>query len=150
MESIFDSVKIYASRMKDETTKVAKHIWCKTNDLVDKTKLSVAISDIEGKINDIYKQIGETVYNSYESGDEYSDSINECCEKISALNDEIVQLKKELTKYKSGVQCGCGQYNEKGASYCSKCGASINSEYEEYTEYEEDEQVVIINPVVEE
>ena len=145
MEKIFDVLKDYASKATKETSKVAKHLWGKTNDLVDKTKLSVSISDIEGKIDDIYKEIGEDVYNSYESGNEYSDTINECCEKISALEDEISELRTALAKFKSGVQCECGQYNEKGASYCSKCGAELDGEYNDENT-EEDEQVVIISP----
>ena len=145
MENIFNAVKNYASKAKEETGRIAKHLWGKTNDLVDKTKLSVSISDIEGKINDIYKEIGEKVYNSYEDGNEYADTINECCEKISDLKDEIYELRKELAKFKSGVQCECGQYNEKGATYCSKCGVNLSA-----VEDAEDEPVIIINPNTEE
>lgn len=145
MEKFFDTIKTYASKAKDETTKVAKHVWGKTNDLVDQTKISVAISETERKIDDIYKEIGAIVCENYNSGEEYGTQINECCEKVDSLKEEIASLQKELAKLKSGVQCACGQYNNKDAVYCSSCGEKIEKEFET-----PDEQVVIIKPTREE
>ena len=145
MEKFFDTIKSYASKAKNETTRVAKHVWGKTNDLVDQTKISVAISETERKVDDIYKEIGAIVCENYNSGEEYGAQINECCKKVDSLKEEIASLQKELAKLKSGVQCACGQYNNKDATYCSKCGEKIEKEF-----VAPDEQVVIIKPTREE
>lgn len=142
MSDFFDLVKNYAAKAKDETAKVAKTIWGKTGEFVDQTKLSMAITDAQRKIDDMYKQIGRLVYGDYKDGDEFATEVNECCEKIVSMEEEIASLKNEMSKLKDLVVCRCGQHNDKNAIYCSRCGEKL------LATADEDEQVVVIKPTV--
>lgn len=128
MEDFLVKVKAHASKAKDEATKIGKHVYEKTNNVIGKTKVSFAISETESKIKDIYAEIGETVYARYCAGEEVCDFAKEICARIDELVKEKEDLVEKLEELKESVKCAdCGKHNKADAAYCSKCGSKLNT-----------------------
>lgn len=143
MEEMFDKLKEQAYKLKDGAVKVTKTVVNKTNNVASQTKIKFAISETQDKIKDIYAEIGKIVYEKYKSGDAVCECMTDKCTKIDSLFDEVVELDKQLADLKQTVKCfKCGAYNNADDVYCSKCGNKM----EDVDLYEEDEQVVVINP----
>lgn len=144
MEEFIGKVKEQASWAKDEAIKLGKRMYEKTNTTISIGKLSFAISETEGKIKDEYEKIGKTVYEKYLNDGSICDCLKENCETIDSLFAEKMALKEKKAELKESVACEqCGEYNKKGAAYCSKCGARLAQEdeysYEADTEEAQDE-----------
>lgn len=144
MEEMFDKIKVHAEKAKDGAVKITKTVIDKTNNVVNQTKIKFAISEIRGKIKDIYTEIGKTVYENYIETGDAAENITEKCVKIDALNEEMTELKERLAELKETVRCPvCDSYNHTDDVYCSKCGEKLYTE----TPQEEDneENTVTIN-----
>ena len=100
MEEVFDKIKVQANRAKDEAKKWTKNVIDKTNNVVNQTKLKFAINETKDKINEIYAEIGKTVYEEIEVGGNIGDAVREKCEKIDALQIELGELKEQLAELK--------------------------------------------------
>ena len=89
----------------------------KTGKLAKEAKLRMKISDLKSQINDIYKEIGETVYQKHTRNGEYDieKEIEEKCTKIDVLSDEIDSNLKQCSS--------CFAEIEKDVKFCPKCGA---------------------------
>ena len=156
MDDIFDKVREYAYKSKDEASKLTKQVIGKTGNIITQTKLNFTVSDIESKIKDIYTEIGKKVYEQYETEGNISDSMSDLCSKIDDLKAEAEDLKEKLAELKDSVKCPkCGEFNKNTAVFCSKCGTELKAtedKGDEATEQfaaddEEDySQVVTIKP----
>ena len=108
-----------------------KTVAGKTNNLVDVTKLNLALNDTERKISDIYEKIGEVVYQKYTAGEITEDSFDDLFKEIDAFKAEQESLKAQIAELKNAVTCSqCGQNNDKDSEFCSKCGAKLSKEEE--------------------
>lgn len=127
MDEFIGKVKEQASKAKDEAVKIGKKAYDKANTALSVGKLSIAIGETESKIKDEYKEIGRIVYEKYlAEGAVCNEDIKARCEVIDALLVEKMSLKTKKAELKESVACPeCGDYNKKGAVYCSKCGAKL-------------------------
>lgn len=149
MDEFFDKVKFQAFKAKDEAARITKQMMGKTNNIITQTKLSFAVSETEGKIKEIYESMGKTLYENYLEDGSASAQMKESCEKLDALMSELYDLKEKISEVKDSVRCECGEYNQKTAAYCSKCGSKLKAEYSDTVDadYQEaEENVVIIKP----
>lgn len=156
MDDIFDKVREYAYKSKDEASKLTKQVIGKTGNIITQTKLNFTVSDIESKIKDIYTEIGKRVYERYEAEGTICEPMDDLCSKIDDLKAEAEDLKEKLAELKDSLKCPkCGEFNKSSAVFCSKCGTELKTtedKADEVTEqfeadYEEDDsQVVIIKP----
>ncbi len=129
MEEVLDKIKVHASKAKDGAVKLTKTVIDKTNNVVNQTKLKFAISEIKGKVNDIYTEMGKTVYEEYEKTGEITEELAEKCGKVDALMEEMLEIKERLAELKETVRCSeCGSYNHVDDVYCSKCGEKLYSD----------------------
>lgn len=132
MEEVFDKIKVQANKAKDGAVKLTKTVIDKTNNVVHQTKLKFAISEVKGKVNDIYTEMGKAVYDEYEKTGEITEQLAEKCGKIDALMEEMTELKERLAELKETVRCAeCGSYNHMDDVYCSKCGKKLETEEQE-------------------
>ena len=123
----------------------------KTNKIANDTKLKMKINDCKGKINDLYKEIGQKVYEKYvlDGNIDIKDNISEQLSRISELTDEIEGYEKQRLELSDMKQCiNCKNKIEKNAKFCPACGAEqpeeevheaevVNSESEEDIKSEE-------------
>lgn len=97
----------------------------KAVNLSEELKLKSKISDIKEKIDNLYNEIGKTVYNEMKDGKDVSkEEVTSKCEEISNLNDEIQKIESEILALKKVRKCvNCGEELELQDLFCSKCGA---------------------------
>lgn len=114
----------------------------KTGKLAKEAKLRMKIADLKSQISEIYKEIGETVYQKHIREGEYDieKDIEEKCTKIDVLSDEIESNLKQCLELKDKRQCpSCFTEIEKDVKFCPKCGAK-----QEKIEEEPAKQVEIV------
>lgn len=98
----------------------------KTGKLAKEAKLRMKVADLKSQINEIYKEIGETVYQKHTRKGEYDieKEVEEKCTKIDVLSDEIESNLKQCLELKDKRQCpSCFAEIEKDVKFCPKCGA---------------------------
>lgn len=96
----------------------------KASNISDELKLRGKISEQKEKIEELYKEIGEIVYNEIKDGKDVSrDAIVAKCDDISKAKDEISKLEAEILAVKKMKKCtNCGTELDIKAEFCSKCG----------------------------
>lgn len=97
----------------------------KTGKVAKEAKLRMKIADLKSQISDIYKEIGECVYQQHVREEKYdiSKELEEKCTKIDVISDEIETHLKECLELKDKKQCPkCFKEIEKNAKFCPVCG----------------------------
>ncbi len=95
----------------------------KTGEIVDKTKLKMAIGDLEKKLSATFEGIGRLVYDAETAGEDIAALKADAFDTIKELQADIAALQAKLYDLE-GVACcnACGAPNEKDAAFCKKCG----------------------------
>lgn len=102
-----------------------------TSKIARETKLKMKINENKGKINDIYKEIGEKVYSKHvrEENLDIKTDLNEQCFKLDTLCKEIEEARLEILKLNQKKLCqNCSAEIESNAQFCPKCGQKQNKE----------------------
>ena len=106
-----------------KVTETAKAAAKKSGDIVEVTKLNVAISTEEDKIEKEYVNIGKIVYESFCKGTNLEAAITECCERISDFRKNVEGMKQKILELKNVKTCpGCKTELEIDTAFCPKCG----------------------------
>ncbi len=98
----------------------------KTGKLAKEAKLRMKMNENKSKINEIYAQIGQKVYERHTTNGEINikKDLEEECTRIDVLSAEIETCLKEIMLLKDKKQCvKCFSEIEKDANFCNKCGA---------------------------
>ena len=98
----------------------------KTDEIVDKTKIKLAIGDLEKKLTATFEGIGRLVYDAETSGEDIAQLKADAFETVQELQAEIAKMQARLYDLE-GVFCceACGAPNEKDAAFCKKCGKAL-------------------------
>lgn len=143
----------FFDKLGKKATDVYKVTADKTGKIAKETKIKFKISDLKSQIDEIYEQIGKTIYEKHIREEEYSieELIDELCTKIDVLSDEIDSLLHENLDLRDKKQCtNCYKEIDKEDNFCSNCGEKQNNEQPreveiledlENTEVEDDEQI---------
>ena len=143
MSTLWDDLKGKFSKATEEAGKIAKIALDKTTNAVDITKLNIAKSEADAKINKLYAKIGEAVYEQAKDGKEFDGVIGESLVEIEKFKEESEDLRAQIAALKSTAPCpSCGQQNDKASEYCSKCGAKLSEDAEEPAEDEGENSAV--------
>ena len=131
----FDKVRKKAS----ETFKITKE---KATTISEELKIKGKISEAKDKIEDLYKEIGEKVFEELKDGkDVIKEEISEKIEKISDLKNDIEKYQVEILSLKKIKKCSeCGEELEINAEFCSKCGKK-QDKIEQNPEVKENENI---------
>lgn len=109
--------------LKGKVTHATHTVAKKSTELVEITKLKVAISDTEASINKTMRQMGEALYEAYKTGAESYTSLEENCEEIDAAYARIEELQARISELKNAKVCpNCKKEMEREAAFCSGCG----------------------------
>lgn len=96
----------------------------KSQDLVEISKLNIAISSEDEAIDELYRKIGKKIYKLYENGVKFNSDISDYCSEIKEIKKDVASLKKKITNLKDMKLCSkCGHEINKKALYCDKCGS---------------------------
>ena len=98
----------------------------KTGEIVDKTKIKLAIGDLEKKLAATFEGIGRLVYDAEAANEDITPLKADALETVKELQAEIAKLQARLYDLE-GVACcdACGVPNEKDATFCKKCGKAL-------------------------
>lgn len=127
----------------DKINTIAKNVGEKTGEAIEITKLNAKISGEKSAMADLYKQLGEKIYEKYASG-AYQDAdmaelftavdarranIAEAEDKIKAIkaeNQAKAQAVPQAQDAPAGAVCpGCGAAVADGVKFCNQCGTKI-------------------------
>ncbi len=114
----------FFSKLGKKASKTYQVTKEKAANLSEELKLKGKINDLKDKIEEIYTEIGEAVYNEVKDGKDVSkEEITAKCEKISKYKDEIEKLQSDILALKNVVKCAnCGVELDLGDPFCYKCG----------------------------
>lgn len=116
----------FFQKLKKTVVSVTKKAADKSTDLVEVTKIKFALSEKEGEVENIYKEMGEAVYKSYNTGENPEEEISTGCQRISEIKEEISELRDRLREYKNIKLCkSCGKEIPGDSDFCNKCGHKI-------------------------
>lgn len=120
--SFSNKLKILKTSIEEGADAAAK----KSQTFIEYSDLSLSVSSLKKKIEEIYTKIGEKIYKDLKDGD--PDILNfkvifEYCDEIKELEKEITKLNKKMLKLKNKKECKkCGNFIDKKAHFCDKCG----------------------------
>ncbi len=135
MDKLIDTIKKGFSIAVTEAGKLTKTVAGKTNNLVDVTKLNLALNETERKITALYEKIGETVYSKHTQGELNCQEFDEILNEIDAFKAEQEGIKAQIAELKNAITCPeCGINNDKDSEFCSKCGAKLSDDGEKTEE----------------
>lgn len=121
----FEKVSDFA---KDAATKTARIAKDKSGEIYEITKLSIAISEAESKIDKLFKNVGILTYRDYENGFELSEDITSLLKDVDDKFKEIETMKAKINEIKSVKTCPkCSASNAKSANFCQNCGEILEN-----------------------
>ena len=128
----------FLNKILSGVEKTTKTVVQKSGDVAKITKIRMSISGDTAKIQEIIFDIGEAVYEAFESGNINNTLVEEKCEQIQALKLVIEEKRDELARLRNLQRCcACDHENEADAIYCNRCGAKLPELAEEVAFEEE-------------
>ena len=114
----------FFDKLGKKATEAYKMTADKTGKIAKEAKLKLKIGELKSQINDIYKEIGEKVYEKHirEEEIDIQKDLEEQCTKIDVLSDEIDSMLQECLTLKDKKQCpNCNYQIDKEDKFCPKC-----------------------------
>lgn len=95
----------------------------KSGKLIEETKLKLAISDKEANTDEIYQEMGKTVYDMYKNGEDVGKVFTKECKRIDKNNSEIDEMNTRILYNKGLRVCStCGEMITITSTFCMNCG----------------------------
>lgn len=108
----------------DDVKKFGKNLTDKGKDIVEITKLNSQINAEKENIKELYRKIGEQVYEDYKNSGE--GPYAEFCGQIAEIEAKIKELNDKVLELKNASKCpNCGTEVNKESAFCPKCGTKI-------------------------
>lgn len=113
----------FLSGLGEKVGKAAQAAAKKSNEIVEITKINMNISSEEEKIQKIFKQIGELVFDDFKNNTDTGESVVALCQQVVTHQQTIKELKEKLMIVKNIKACSnCGAELELSVTFCPKCG----------------------------
>ncbi len=90
----------YLEKIKSFAIGAADTIGQKSKEVYGVAKLKLEITDKQGKVKDLYKQIGYDAYKAYRGKADILEQISPMFSQIDAFEEEIVSLRKKVEDIK--------------------------------------------------
>ncbi len=96
-------------------------------ELVERTRLSIKISEAKSELRKDYIRLGKLAYMAIEKdSDEYADEMKVIANCIAIDKERLDFLSQELSEIRGMKICPqCGGKNTEKAKYCNNCGTEI-------------------------
>lgn len=96
----------------------------KSGKLIEETKMKISISDKQNEIDEVYENIGKTVYDMYVKGEDVGKAFTKEAKKIDKIKNEIEEISKKILYNKGLRNCSsCGEVISIDSSFCELCGS---------------------------
>lgn len=104
----------------------------KTGELVELSKLKLAVGQIHMEIKEKQQQLGEAVYHMHTEGYENPEYIEGAVAELNRLSERLTKTQEKICALKKMVKClCCGAPNPIDSSYCGQCGCKLSQDVEE-------------------
>ena len=101
----------------------------KSGELLEITKMKMAVSDTKSEISSRFSSLGEKVYEARKNEGEGAEGLEEIIQSLDALHEKLAEQEAKLVELKNQKVCAsCGASSDNAAAYCSKCGAKFEGE----------------------
>lgn len=90
--------------------KTAKSVTKKSEEMIEITKLNLAVGNEEDKIKKLLLEIGNEAYGLYSQGESIIEAIDQKCAQVKELEANIASLKekiKSIKEPKTAETCSC-------------------------------------------
>ena len=119
----------FFENLKEVVSETAHTVAKKSEELIDKSKTTYAIFDLNNDVKKLYNEIGRLTYLSIEEDEDHTDSIKMKCDIIKSKLARIDSLRTN-TEF-SGFKCPvCGKPSDNSVDYCPSCGANMTVDVE--------------------
>lgn len=119
MKKITEISKKFGDAASDTYNTVAD----KSGKFIEDTKTKIAISDKEEEIETIYMNMGKTVYEMYQKGEDVGKVFSKESKKIDKLNSDIKDMNTKILLNKGLRKCSnCEEVISKESVFCEFCG----------------------------
>lgn len=96
----------------------------KSGKAIEDAKLKLSIAEKEDEIEEIYKEMGKAVYDSYKSGEDVGKAFTKDSKAIDKKIAEIDEMNKKILYNKSLRICEkCNEVISLESTFCPNCGA---------------------------
>ncbi len=113
----------------DELSKKASSIAASTQKTANVVKLQHQISQKQSEFDALYHQIGQIYYSCRQRGVQPDESIAVLCDRVTALCQEIEELRGEIDRIRNVRRCAaCGKVIDRSVKFCPHCGAKAAEE----------------------
>jgi predicted RNA-binding Zn-ribbon protein involved in translation (DUF1610 family) len=110
-------------------TRTAKSVTRKSEDMVEITKLNLAIGSEEEKIKRIFYEIGSELYRSYNNGTMAKELYEKKCNEVKQIEENIEGFKERLLFLKGSQTCkACNSVVGLEVNYCPNCGEKLEKQ----------------------
>lgn len=124
--AFWDKVKGVANDAVNTLSDAAKDVTDSAKEMNEKSKLNRAIKTEEGKIYNLYRIIGEKIFNENSSAPA---GLEDQFAGINAAKKEIERLKSEFSNIEAAAKCPkCGSKINQSQKFCQSCGYSLNQQ----------------------
>ncbi|MBQ8953093.1 MAG: zinc ribbon domain-containing protein [Clostridia bacterium] len=125
----------------DEFNKRVSGIAQSAQKTAEVAKIQHQVSQKQAEFDSLYHQIGQLYYSCHQRGIQPDESIVSLCDRVTALAQEIDKLRGKIDEIRNVCRCAaCGNVVERGAAFCSKCGAKLEVKEPEKPAQPEPEQ----------
>lgn len=115
MENFLDSVK----QAMDSAVK-------KTNQMVEKTKIKLAVVDTKNTLKATYVRLGELTYRVARGDETLSDEIEQVLAEVDRLKATLAQQEESVNESSGAKYCPyCGASCTSAALFCPNCGKQL-------------------------
>lgn len=122
-----DTAEVVAQTAKESSIKIAK----KSEELVEVSKLNLAINSEESKLEDIYMEIGKEVCEKHAAGIYIDPDLVEQCTIALEIQDSVKEMKSKVIEIKNKKICPeCEEIINSETAFCPKCGATTDNSIE--------------------
>lgn len=110
-------------KVGETATETYKNVADKSGKIIEEAKSKNEISDKQDVIEESFKAIGKTVYESYLSGEDVGKVFTKECKKIEKATKDIEDLNTKILYNKNLRKCdNCGEVIALNSEYCQNCG----------------------------
>ena len=103
--------------------KTAKTVAKKSEELVEITKLNLAIGNEEDKIKKLLLEIGSEFYSRYHEGENFDDYLNGKFAQVQEIETRALALKEKSKRLKGFKTCdSCHSDIKEDIKFCPYCG----------------------------
>ncbi len=118
-----------------------------SKNFVEKAKINTQMQETQKNKMNMFRSLGELVYNLHMSGVIQVEQCQGMCNEITSLNAKIEECQRQIADLEAkklassvrtvegGVTCpNCGSVNNAGAKFCAGCGTPVENAVESVTE----------------